>query len=219
MARLKLFPAHTLAVRTGLARVLHDRRTAKAQAELRAKGFARLLLPQAPGALPQDHADLMHLYHAVQAQKAQRVIEFGSGQSTVFIAQGLHDQGFGHLWSLDGHAEWLKHTEGLIPEHLKPFVTLIHSPLAVTKEYGIPAWRYTVKPQGEWDFIFVDGPTLDEKVRLSCDLVELAPSLKPGATGFIDHRWRTAVLAKELAGDVLDIRYVPALESFTIRKK
>jgi hypothetical protein len=38
--------------------------------------------------------------------------------------------------------------------------------------------------------------------------------MAPGASGLIDHRCRTALLAREVLGEKLRIRYVPSLESF-----
>ena len=146
---------------------------------------------------------------AVSEAIRQRAIEFGSGQSTLFIAQALHDQGSGHLWSLDADARWLEHTSKLLPEHLRPFVTFIHSPVVVNREYGVPAWEYSVVPEGQWDFVLIDGPALTDDVKLSCDLIKLAPALTQNGLGMIDHRWRTAVLAKEIAGSKLRIRFSP----------
>jgi hypothetical protein len=67
-----------------------------------------------------------------------------------------------------------------------------------------------------WDFVLIDGPEGTEQSTFSCDLIELADRLVPGATGFIDHRWKTAVLAKERAGDRIRFRFIPSLESFAI---
>ena len=185
---------------------------------MRRAGLDSLLANRDPAALPQDPADLMFLYRTVGERNVRRAIEFGSGQSTLFIAQALHDQGFGHLWSLDSDARWLEHTRAMFPAHLKPFVTFIHSPVIVNRDYGAPAWEYSVIPEGKWDFVLIDGPELTEDVRLSCDLVKLAPRLEPSAFGMIDHRWRSAVLAKERAGEMLRIRFVPSLESFVFVK-
>ena len=218
LRRLVLFPTHTLAVRTGLAKWLHDRRTARAHSSLRQRGQERLLIKGDADALPQDPADLEYLYDTVRANRPQRAIEFGSGQSTVFIAQALHDVGQGHLWSLDADEHWLANTAAVLPEHLRPFVTFVHSPVAEDRSYGIPAFRYTVVPEGEWDFALIDGPALTPQVALSVDLIDLAPKLRRGATGMIDHRWRTAALAKELCGRDLSIRYDPSLESYILKK-
>lgn len=219
LRRLVLFPSHSLGIKFGIAQFLHSRRTKKALRDLKAKGFESLILGQNPEALPQDPADLMYLYEAVQNCKAQRVIEFGSGQSTVFIAQALHDLGFGHVWSLDSDEQWLEHTNGLVPAHLRPFITFVHSPVVLTSDYGVRAWRYTVVPEGEWDFVLLDGPAGTAESTMTTNLIELLPVLKPGAGGFIDHRWKTAVLTKEVLGDKIKIRYLPSLESFTVRKR
>jgi predicted O-methyltransferase YrrM len=213
--RLRLFPLHTLAVRSGVAARLHARRTRKAERILRARGHDRLIASHDDAALQQDPADLVYLYDTVGARRPTRAIEFGSGQSTVFIALALHDLGHGHLWSLDADARWLANSERSLPEHLRPFVTFVHSPAVAHLEHGIPAWRYTVVPPGEWDFVLVDGPALTADVLLSSDLVDLP--LAPGAIGMIDHRWRSAVLARQAAGRRLGLRYMPSLESFALK--
>ena len=168
--------------------------------------------------MEQDPADLMFLYDTIRARRVEWAIEFGSGQSTLFIAQALHDQGSGHVHSLDADARWLEHTSRMMPEHLKPYVTFVHSPVVVNNDYGVPAWEYTVIPEGEWDFVLIDGPAGKGGITLSCDLIKLMPSLKEGATGMIDHRWRTAVLTKEHVGTELRMRFVPSLESFFLEK-
>ena len=210
---------HTLTVRTGIAQFLHGIRTKRAQRWIARKGYLSLTQRRHDGALPQDPADLRFLYEAIVRQRPQRAIELGSGQSTIFIAQALHDVGAGHLWSLDADAGWLEHTRKMLPTHLQPFVTLVHSPVVVNHQYGAPAWEYSVIPDGEWDFLMIDGPMLTDEVRASCDLLHLASKVRPGARGFIDHRWRTANLAAEHVHDRLSLRYMPSLESFAIRAR
>jgi predicted O-methyltransferase YrrM len=215
LARLRLFPLHSLTARTGIARRLHAARTRKSDAILTARGHDRLLAGRHPDAMPQDSADLVYLYDVVSRHRPARAIEFGSGQSTILIAQALHDTGSGHLWSLDAEAGWLAHTGCALPAHLKPFVTFVHSAATVHFDHGVAAFRYSVVPPGPWDFVLIDGPALTADVTLSSDLAEL--SLALGAVGMIDHRWRSAVLAAERAGDRLRLRYMPSLESFAVR--
>jgi hypothetical protein len=219
LRRFRLFPLHSLTIKLGLAQVLHARRTARAKDWVERNGFAPLTRGQAEGALPQDPADLRYLYEAITRHRPARTIEFGSGQSTVFIAQALHDIGRGQLWSLDADADWLEHTRSLLPQHLRPYVTLVHSPVIVNREFGMPVWEYTIIPEGEWDFVMLDGPCGKDGITASCDLIKLAPKLRPGARGFIDHRWRTANLAVEHAGERLGLRYMPSLESYAIEAR
>jgi len=91
LRRLRLFPLHSLTARTGIARRLHEARTRKSEAILAARGHTRLLADRHADALPQDAADLVYLYDLVSRRRPARAIELGSGQSTIFIAQGLHD--------------------------------------------------------------------------------------------------------------------------------
>lgn len=214
LRRLRLFPMHSITIKLGIAQALHALRTARAKHWLDRRGVTHLIRGQVEGALPQDPADLRYLYEDISTHKPARAIEFGSGQSTVFIAQGLHDLGRGHLWSLDADAEWLEHTRSLLPEHLRPYVTLVHSPVVVNREYGLEVWEYTVIPEGEWDYVMLDGPCGKDGITATCNLIDLA--LKPGARGFIDHRWRTANLTVEHT-DHLSLRYMPSLESYRIK--
>jgi hypothetical protein len=214
LRRLRLFPLHAICARTGIAKRLHAVRTSRARRWIAEKGFASLLSGQDCEALAQDPADLRYLYETVRRKRPARAIEFGSGQSTVFIAQALHDLGAGHLWSLDADERWLEHTRSLLPAPLRPFVTFVHSPASVHFDHGVPAFRYRVVPPGDWDFVLIDGPALTPDVRLSTDLLDLA--LAPNARGMIDHRWRSAALAKEVAGKRLKLRFMPSLESFAV---
>lgn len=213
LRRLMLFPAFTLSSR-GIAQAAHRLRTARAAKKLEKLNLSRLIRRVDGEALRQDPADLLFLYETVRNHRPERAIEFGSGQSTTFIAQGLHDAGGGHLWSLDADTRWLNNTEETLPEHLRPYVTFVDSPVVVSEKYGVPAFRYSVMPPGEWDFVLIDGPALTPDIRLSCDLVDLP--LTPGAVGMIDHRWRSATLAKEVAGRRMRVRFMPSLESFSI---
>jgi len=217
--RFALFPNFTATARLGIDRFLHRRRTEKCVKLIEAAGFSHLRLQPHETGEVQDPADLWHVYETIRALRPKRVLEFGSGQTTVFIAQALHDNGAGHLHSLDADARWLDNTRSMLPSHTLPFVSLIHSPVVVNRDYGEPAWEYTLIPEGEWDFVLIDGPAGIGDVTASCDLIHLADSMRPGSMGLIDHRCRTALLAREVLGDKLRIRYVPSLESFTFRPR
>lgn len=216
--RFFMFPSHSITAKLGIAQAVHGMRTRRAAKLLRQQNLEKLLGGKDPAALGQDPADLVFLKETIKERKVRRAIEFGSGQSTIFIAQGMFEQGFGRLFSLDADKRWLAHSEKALPEHLRDFVTFVHSPAIVNYEYGVPAWEYSVIPEGDWDFVLVDGPALTDEVQLSCDLIKLVPALKPGATGMIDHRWRSAVLAKDVAGNQLRISYKPSLESFVFER-
>jgi predicted O-methyltransferase YrrM len=218
LRRLALFPMHSLTAKLGLAQALHAGRIRREGERMRKLGLDQLLKDKDSAAMDQDPADLMFLSDTIRQRRPKRIIEFGSGQSTMFIADALSRNGEGHLHSLDADARWLEHTAKMLPSHLRPYVTFVHSPVVVNTDHGVAAYQYTVIPEGRWDFILVDGPACNDDVRLSCDLVHLADALNSGGGGMIDHRWRTAVLARELVSDKIRIRYKPTLESFVFER-
>ena len=191
----------------------------RAARELAARKLDRLLERRNPRAEPQDPADLLFLHDTIYRRQPARCIEFGSGQTTVFIAEALYRRNRGHLWSLDASADWLAHSRQMLPERLQPFVTFVHSPVELTDEHGVVAWRYQAVPQGPWDFVLIDGPEGTEESTFSSDLIYLIDDMTPSSRGMIDHRWRTAVLAKEVLGRRLRIRYMMSLESFLFRPR
>lgn len=95
----------------------------------------------------------------------------------------------------------------------------MHSPVVVNRDHGEAAWEHIVIPDGEWDFVLIDGPAGVGEITASCDLVNLASRMRPGAQGFIDHRWRTAMLVRECAGDLLRMHYCLSLESFLFERR
>lgn len=138
-----MFPGHSITAKLGIAQAVHGLRTWRAAKQLRQQSLERLLRSKDPAALGQDPADLVFLRNTIKERKVNRAIEFGSGQSTIFIAQGMFEQGFGHLYSLDADERWLARSERALPNHLRNFVTFVHSPAIVNYEYGVPAWEYS----------------------------------------------------------------------------
>lgn len=217
--RLSFFPSFTISSRLGLDRWLHARETRRAADAIESAGYTHLRRQIDPAADAQDPADLWHVYSTVRRNRPERCLEFGSGQTTLFTAQALADNGEGQLYTLDADARWLEHTKAMMPVELHPYVTFIHAPVAVVEDYGIPTWRYSNIPDGLFDFIVVDGPAGTDECAMSCDLVDIADRLAPHAEGMIDHRWRTAMLARECAGHRLRIRYDLLLESFLFERR
>ncbi len=88
-----------------------------------------------PNALPPDYADLWFLYRQVKARKPKVVLEFGSGCSTVVLAQALYHIGReaaelrGHLYAVDGEAAWAESTAAALPRHSRTLCTVSYSPL------------------------------------------------------------------------------------------
>ena len=109
-----------------------------------------------------------HLLHSyIIKRRPSRLLEFGSGKSTLVMAQALFEAHRhapssppGHLYSLEDIPRYHEDIKKLIPDRFKEYVTLIHSPKRES------CWRnevwgfgYSTLPPGPFDFVFVDGPT------------------------------------------------------------
>ena len=217
--RLRLDPIGAVAGKLRIDALFHPLATRVARRQLRKRGWDQLLAGVSSEAIPADPVDLMTIYRAVRKAKPQEVLELGSGQSTVFIALALSHNGSGHLWSVESEATWLEHSRKLIPPQLAGFVTFVPAGVEITHPYGVPAWRYTDVPKRSWGFVLIDGPELGRGADVSSDLVDLFDDLTARATGVVDFRRLTMLLAKELLGSRIAIRYRPQTQSYVFRKK
>jgi hypothetical protein len=108
---------------------------------------------------------LLHQY--VLARRPRRILEFGSGRTSLIIAHALYmahrDSGgtaSGHLYSMEDVPGFHEDAKRLLPDTLRPYVTFLLSP---KREFS---WRneiwgfgYSELPVGPFDLVFVDGPT------------------------------------------------------------
>lgn len=67
------------------------------------------------GAFGPDFGDLWFLYNNVRKRQPRIILEFGSGISTICLAQALLDNGFGTLHSVDGDKKWAASTAKYLP--------------------------------------------------------------------------------------------------------
>jgi hypothetical protein len=105
---------------------------------------------------------LLHRY--VVARRPRRLLEFGSGVTTLVMAQAIDEirsaGADSHLWSLENIQKFYEDLRSLIPEDLRGHVTLLCEP-KVEEFWKEQIWgfRYRTLPPGPFDFVFVDGPT------------------------------------------------------------
>jgi hypothetical protein len=103
-------------------------------------------------------SDYYFLHKYVLAKKPRRVLEFGSGCTTLVLADALSQTG-GHLFSYEDVPEYHADIAALIPQDLKSYVTLIRADkLTVTFEPGVWGVRYAMEVSEVIEMIFVDGP-------------------------------------------------------------
>jgi len=122
-----------------------------------------LPLPMGGGwALTGDSAAL--LAREVLTHKPEKILELGSGVSTLILGQILKRNGRGHLLSVDHDPEWANQTRRFVEFlGLGDFVSVVDAPLKETragnqasKWYDIP--KISLDNLGAIDFLLVDGP-------------------------------------------------------------
>lgn len=110
-----------------------------------------------PGdAFKPDWFDLSLLYNDVRRLKPQLVLEYGSGVSTVVLAQAVRDNGSGRVVSLESDKEWTRINRDALPYYLFGVCEIVHSqPYHITID-GVKGWSFPFKCDA--DYIYVDGP-------------------------------------------------------------
>ena len=122
------------------------------------------------------------------------ILEFGSGFSTVFLAQALFDNVKesgdqpGFLYSLDVEEYWAQVTRSSIPEILKGFYEIRHAPVVIVNHRDTPVFRHQNVPQVPVDMIYLDSPPLTQEVRVAIDPIDLEGLFRPGFVLCVDGR-------------------------------
>ena len=160
----------------------------KARFELSRRGYLDFMNARPPNALAPDYADLWFLYQLVRETKPKIVIEFGSGCSTVIIAQALADNGVGHITSIDAQDAWAEVTKSSVPDDLEAYCEVVYSPVVEEEFAGIPVFRHSNVPDLRPDFLYLDGPTLRPGRQVAVDPVIIEDGFQDGFVMAVDGR-------------------------------
>jgi predicted O-methyltransferase YrrM len=121
----------------------------------------RAPLPPLRGwALSPDVANI--LLGIIAHEKPKKVLDLGSGTSTVLMAYALEKNGMGSILGIDHDAEYAERTRVLLREHsLEKIANVRVAPLSdVEVQKG--KWRWYepsfLKDVGHVDLVFIDGP-------------------------------------------------------------
>jgi len=174
-----------------------------ARYQLARRGLLRLLANRPPQAFGPDFSDMWFLYRAVRKQKPRCVLEFGSGCSTVMLAQALYENGSGQMYSIDADPHWASVTDACLPTHLRSICRVMHCPVKVLghSNEGCPIIIHLDRPEVTPDFIYVDGPAhIDGSVNvIGIDVLELEDRLPRNTCVVVDGRPKnTAYLRQHL---------------------
>lgn len=107
---------------------------------------------------------LLHQY--IQVRRPSRIIEFGSGVTTLVMAGAMAEAAAAdraydpRLFTLEDVPRFHENVKALVPDDLASRVTFLCSPRRETAWHeSIWGFCYTQLPSGRFDFVFVDGPT------------------------------------------------------------
>lgn len=135
------------------------------------------------------------LYELVRTHRPRRVVELGSGASTLVIAYALEQNGEGQLLSLDQDATYGAATARQLAAHgLEAHATVVHAPLVEVPLEG-KTWTWydpqQLPQEGPVDLLVVDGPhrELQQMARYPA-LPMLAGRLSPRAVVVLDDAHR-----------------------------
>lgn len=150
--------------------------------------------------------DLAYLHQTVRRMKPYTVLEFGSGFSTLFMADALERNGQGKIVSVESNQRWLDNTAAKIPAALLPRVDLRLGIPETQIIKGQLAAVYRELPNVHPDLIYLDGPdpldvqgtqhglgfTIDggaNRTIISADCLYYESSMSPGSRIIVDGRY------------------------------
>ena len=179
----------------------------------RATGINNLLNSRPGDAFPWHPHEMWMLYRDIRMRQPEVILEFGTGGTTIVMAEALRRNGHGHLYTVDAAAKWLAATASSLSEESKPFVTLRPSTLEVADHNGVPVHRYTDLPDlPRIDYMFVDGPDPADvpggqfKKPISVDPVLLRDKFAPGARIIVEGRDKNVEFLRTAMGSKYTVK-------------
>ncbi len=109
------------------------------------------------GGFPPDYVDLFYLYAYIRSERPKRVLEYGSGVSTLVMALALEQNGEGRLVSVEPSEDWANSTRSALPEPLLKRAEVMHSRGVPCEIDGERSACFADQPLVDPDMIYVDG--------------------------------------------------------------
>lgn len=152
--------------------------------------------------------DLWTLYKFTRDRKPKEVLELGPGLSTLVISFALMEneqEGFpGRMTSMEENEFYYRKEIEIHPEYLKKYVDFVLCEKVEDYFYLFRGVKYKSKPLKNYDFVFVDGPTLespvDGKMTFDYDLLEVVSNSENPIFGIIDYRLTTSFVCQCVFG-------------------
>lgn len=152
--------------------------------------------------------DLWTLYKIVRQKKFKEILELGPGVSTLVMSYALMENEkeghFGRITSLEENEYYYKKEVELHPAYLKKYVNFFLCPKVEDKFYFFRGVKYKDKPFRHYDFVFIDGPTLespiDNVMTFDFDFIEVVMQSERPVLGLVDYRLTTSFVFQAVFG-------------------
>jgi len=175
--------------------------------KLRQKGALDVLLnfhaDRPSSAFLADFIDLWFLYRTIRHRKPCIILEFGSGCSTVIMAQALWDnqyhslEGGSYLYSIDADPYWAEATTKAMPTHLQRFCRIVYSPLLEVEHSGTLGFRHANVPDVAANFLYLDGPALTPERKIAIDVLDMENKFPQDFYMVVDDRQENTMFLKK----------------------
>ena len=175
---------------------------------------------------PPVAKDLARLHRLIRKRKAFTVLEFGSGLSTIVMADALsknkadflaieekpelRNRFMFQIFSVESDKQWIENSQSNFPKHLFEYVNFHYSEIKIDTFNGRICHFYDNLPDIVPDFIYLDGPNpkdvkgnvngmtfqCDERTVMAADLLLMESILLPGTFILVDGRTNNARFLK-----------------------
>ena len=166
--------------------------------------------------------DLARLHRLIRKRKAFTVLEFGSGLSTIDMADALsknkadilvlkekpelRNRFMFQIFSVESDKKWIEYSQSNFPNHLLEHVNFHYSEIKIDTFNGRICHFYDNLPDIVPDFIYLDGPNpkdvkgsvngitfqCDERTVMAADILLMESILLPGTFILVDGRTNNA---------------------------
>lgn len=159
--------------------------------------LARLSRPAE--AFDADWLDLAILHSMAEFSAPQRILELGSGLSTVVLGHAARKVG-GQLLCLEPSEEWKVGTFESLPENMHAHVSLITPPVVDVVCGGRETKAFEIDAGYVPDFIYIDGAPRGSVFRGLETAIQLEDELLPGTVFMLDARVAAVAAILGLSG-------------------
>ena len=157
-----------------------------------------------------SYSDYLVLYEQVKSFKPKEVVEFGTGITTVVLAQALienaRDSGdaIGRLTSMEDDQEWYDVACSRLPDKVADVVDMVHSPKVDGFYKCFRGVMYESLPDRDYDFVFSDGPDRHSPVNgdklFNLDLINVVLNTDVPVRAVVDNHYLTFYILQKVFG-------------------